>query len=279
MKLICRKYYFENCNIVFKTINDIKNNINNIKIYDIVGIQRDILDEFIKHCNLTVKCYIHIIDCHKSSCCKSNGYKNHLEFLESEYIIKLYSENWIGPTHNKLEILPIGFSSNKINILENYIKNSKILSFFEKTKNISSTFHHVLHNKKKCAWNRKLSDRQDVYNLFLNNHLIDFLPKLSYTEYLKHYNNYKFTISPTGNGLDCHRTYEAIILNTIPIVKTGPLDKMYKQYDLPVVIVNDWSDITENNLEIWTNKIGKLFKNPNKYIKLLVENFICISRI
>jgi hypothetical protein len=54
---------------------------------------------------------------------------------------------------------------------------------------------------------------------------------------------------------------------------------MYKQYDLPVVIVNDWSDITENNLEIWTNKIGKLFKNPNKYIKLLVENFICISRI
>ena len=252
------------------------NNINNINEDDIVGVQRSILDEFIKKFNVKVKCYIHIIDCDRASCCKSNGYKNHLEFMNNESIIKLYAENWIGPSNEKLYIVPIGFSSNSISQLENYIKNNKILKFSEKSKNISSTFHHVLHNVRPCVWCGKLSDRQDVYKIFLNNNLVDFLPKLSNIDYLKHYNNYKFTISPTGNGLDCHRTYEAIILNTIPIVKTGPLDKIYKQYNLPVVIVNEWTDITKNNLDIWSNEDGKLYENinSNKYLNFFVENYI-----
>ena len=80
MKLICRKYYFQNCNISFLTMKDL-NNMNNINDNDIVGVQRSILDEFIKKFNIKVKCYIHIIDCYRASCCKSNGYINHLEFL------------------------------------------------------------------------------------------------------------------------------------------------------------------------------------------------------
>jgi hypothetical protein len=58
---------------------------------------------------------------------------------------------------------------------------------------------------------------------------------------------YKYIISPLGNGLDCHRTWEAIILGCIPIVKKSGLDPMYE--GLPVLIVNDWSDITQNILD------------------------------
>jgi hypothetical protein len=57
---------------------------------------------------------------------------------------------------------------------------------------------------------------------------------------------YAFVISPHGNGLDCHRTWEALCLGCIPIVKTSPLDSLYDQ--LPVYIVQDWSDVTEENL-------------------------------
>ena len=53
----------------------------------------------------------------------------------------------------------------------------------------------------------------------------------------KKHKNYAFELSPSGNGLDCHRTYEAIILNTIPIVRSNTLDPIYKEHDLPVVIV------------------------------------------
>ena len=50
-----------------------------------------------------------------------------------------------------------------------------------------------------------------------------------------------FTISPLGNGLDCHRTWEALLLGTIPIVRTSPLDSLYD--GLPVCIVQDWAEV------------------------------------
>jgi len=58
--------------------------------------------------------------------------------------------------------------------------------------------------------------------------------------------NYKFIISPHGNGLDCHRTYEAMFLGSIPIVRTSPLDIIYK--DMPIIILKDWHLININKL-------------------------------
>jgi hypothetical protein len=52
----------------------------------------------------------------------------------------------------------------------------------------------------------------------------------------------RFAICPAGNGKDTHRVYECIFFGVIPIVKTSFLDRLYRQ--LPVWIVNDWSDIT-----------------------------------
>jgi len=58
---------------------------------------------------------------------------------------------------------------------------------------------------------------------------------------------YKYVISPHGNGLDCHRTWEALVLGCIPIMKSSPLDPMFK--GLPVLIVKEWSDITQELLD------------------------------
>ena len=57
---------------------------------------------------------------------------------------------------------------------------------------------------------------------------------------------FAFVISPHGNGLDCHRTWEAINLGCIVIVKTSPLDSLYA--DLPVLIVKHWSEVTPQRL-------------------------------
>jgi hypothetical protein len=51
-----------------------------------------------------------------------------------------------------------------------------------------------------------------------------------------------FVSSPMGNGMDCHRTWEALALGCIPIVRTSALDPLFA--DLPVLIVKQWSDIT-----------------------------------
>jgi hypothetical protein len=48
-------------------------------------------------------------------------------------------------------------------------------------------------------------------------------------------------------GMDCHRTWEALCLGCIPIVKTSPLNSLYD--GLPVLILNDWSDLTEELMQ------------------------------
>ena len=58
--------------------------------------------------------------------------------------------------------------------------------------------------------------------------------------------NYAFVASPFGAGFDCYRTWEALALGAIPIVKSSTIDALYD--DLPVLIVKEWSDITENLL-------------------------------
>jgi len=57
-----------------------------------------------------------------------------------------------------------------------------------------------------------------------------------------------YTLSPRGAGEDCHRFYEAIYLDSIPIVKrtNTPFDKMYKIF--PCLIINDWHEVTEELL-------------------------------
>jgi len=75
---------------------------------------------------------------------------------------------------------------------------------------------------------------------------------------------YPFWLSPRGNGLDCHRTWEALYLDVIPIVWNSTLNSLY--IDLPVIILDERSEITEQFLraklkEIATNKV----KNPTVY--------------
>lgn len=54
--------------------------------------------------------------------------------------------------------------------------------------------------------------------------------------------SYAFVPSPHGNGLDCHRTWEALALGCIPVVRTSPIDSLYS--GLPVWIVKEWNEVT-----------------------------------
>ena len=54
--------------------------------------------------------------------------------------------------------------------------------------------------------------------------------------------NSLFVVSPPGNGIDCHRTWEAIYFGAIPVVKRKKLaESIYN--DLPIYVVDDWSEI------------------------------------
>jgi hypothetical protein len=79
-----------------------------------------------------------------------------------------------------------------------------------------------------------------------------------------------YTLSPRGFGEDCHRFYEAIYLDSIPIVKrtNTSFDKLYNIF--PCLVLNDWNEVTEklllHNKEMLMQKI-KDFKTkyPNAF--------------
>ena len=73
------------------------------------------------------------------------------------------------------------------------------------------------------------------------------------------HDEFAFEVSPRGSGLDCFRTWEALFLNTIPIVKTSPLDELYRREVFPVVIVESWSEITQGALSRWRDDLAGRF--------------------
>ena len=59
---------------------------------------------------------------------------------------------------------------------------------------------------------------------------------------------YKFIISPEGNGIDCHRHYEALMAKSIPIVEDSALIRA-KYGNAPILYTKDYSEITQEYLE------------------------------
>lgn len=66
--------------------------------------------------------------------------------------------------------------------------------------------------------------------------------KMRVREYLMALGQHRFVLSPRGNGLDAHRTWEALLVGAIPIVRSSALNPLYD--GLPVLIVNDWPEVT-----------------------------------
>jgi hypothetical protein len=69
------------------------------------------------------------------------------------------------------------------------------------------------------------------------------------------YSSVAFVISPLGRAFDCYRTWEALLMGAIPITKRSPVTGLYDQY--PIVTVDDWSEVTEDNLERWMERYGE----------------------
>ena len=80
---------------------------------------------------------------------------------------------------------------------------------------------------------------------------------------------HKFCISPPGNGVDCHRTWECLYLGVIPIVEKSPHMSYFD--DLPILFVDNYDNISVDR-ETKGIKItirGNLFKSASAEIDSL----------
>ena len=80
-----------------------------------------------------------------------------------------------------------------------------------------------------------------------------------------------FVSCPEGNGIDTHRLWEALYLKTIPIMKKNKMSPFLKKINLPILVLNKWTDL----LEYDEKKLKKLYLSKKKLFnnKYLFQNY------
>lgn len=148
----------------------------------------------------------------------------------------------------KLKAIPIGFDLHFL-AQSSQDKLDKIILARTEAKPFSQRRPSILMD----ATSYTNPERAHLKNLIENIPVVDILEKRqSFQDVMKLYASYQFVVSPQGNGRDCHRTWELLALGSIPIVHTSSLDILYD--DLPVVIVNDWSELKDPHfIDYWSS--------------------------
>ena len=114
---------------------------------------------------------------------------------------------------------------------------------------------------------KSLINRNSIIKIISNNHILNTI--LTPDEYFIKLPTYKFIISPEGNGIDCHRHYEALIAGCIPILEKNPLtEEKYK--GCPILWTVDYSEITTEYLE---KKYSEMINNIYDFSCLFLSSY------
>lgn len=95
-------------------------------------------------------------------------------------------------------------------------------------------------------------------------------PDYKFEEYIPQLKRYRYCLSPEGNGIDCHRMWECLYLNIVPICHKNILTEYFSKI-FPIVLVDDWKDLDLDYLKNeykpdWSN-YGLL--DMDKYLKYI----------
>jgi len=164
----------------------------------------------------------------------------------------------IGAMRGKIPFDPT-FSHNSMGHQAqlNGVKRRMTRTIEDKPARVLCTFHR---NQQLLPNADTIPDRAEAYAV-LRDHPDCYVieKRLRQEEYWRVHDDFAFEVSPRGKGLDCFRTWECLFLGTIPIVKTSPLDALYRQEQFPVVIVESYEEITSANLRRWKTQLEGCF--------------------
>jgi len=223
---------------------------DDVKYGDIIFIQTRMKEFFFKVIHPLIKTRYILI----SHNCFSNATEQFAHMLDDEKLIAWFAKN-IDIDHPKLLPIPLGIGNS-------YKKNGNIKSLngvMTKTQNIKKD--KLLYLNLTAKNNPKV--RQEVLKLFKHQAFCHKGKNKPWKDYLIDVASSKFVLSPRGTGEDCYRTWEALLMGSIPIVKSSAINSLFE--DLPVVIVNEWSEATEDFLN---KKYGEMSSKSYKMEKI-----------
>jgi hypothetical protein len=198
------------------------------------------------------------------------------KLLNSSFLLKWFAQNTRIQENDKIIQLPIGLDFHTISNNPNSewkLPGENHLPKFQEHTLVSLIEKSVPFDERKLQIYANFSinsdrfgQRKDALSCIPNNLLVVETNPTPRTYYWSQIIKHSFVLSPFGIGMDCHRTWEALCLGSIPIICAPQFRKLFE--DLPVLIVNDWSEITEELLE---ETIDKFKEKTFNYEKLTLE--------
>jgi len=172
----------------------------------------------------------------------ANHTKSLEKLLESTAVVSVFAQNLVEPVKG-VDFLPIG--------LENawHSKNGRPKDFEVNRRKLNPRISRVM-----WAFNLETNiiERRLAANDLIGNPIADRLDPLTPRQHRRELSRYGFVASPPGNGIDCHRTWEAMYLQCVPIVLRSHMTEHYEKIGLPIWVVDSFEelrDLTEDQLK------------------------------
>ena len=117
------------------------------------------------------------------------------------------------------------------------------------------------------SFNEKTNiSRVKVKEALENNKLITSQMFKNADSYKKTLSESMFNICPPGNGLDTHRFWESLLLNTLPIVVRSSFTSNLEKLKIPALYLDKWTDLNDfKEVELKAFYKEKINKNDLTY--------------
>lgn len=158
--------------------------------------------------------------------------------LLDDKIYKFYAQD-VTYAHEKIVPIPIGFENLRIyvNAIPYILNKHRKLRDIYKNKKINKIFFNF-------SIGTNPTERAPAYKYFSQHpqmETIDFFAPSSM--HFRILSKYKFVASPPGNAIESCRTWESLLVNTIPIVKDFASMVYFKKIGVPMWIVKNWNEL------------------------------------
>lgn len=174
--------------------------------------------------------------------------KRFLPVASSPFLQKWFAQNCtdeILEASHKVVPLPIGLENQRFHNAGNIKSFKKLISQIKKGK---------IQKKPKILVALNLATNPDerfsCYRAFWKKPVtLEMMSFTSSENYRKIAAECMFIASPMGNGLDCHRTWEAMYLGAVPLVNDNAMNRAFAGLGLPMIYVKDWNEFASKTAE------------------------------
>ena len=145
-------------------------------------------------------------------------------------------------THPKLTAMPLGVDRRDLPTLHRAPRAERDVLLYLNFQPRNDERRALLSDFGRHSW-----VKTDLWRTTIASSAVGYGPSMSPAAYYANLGRSRFVLSPPGRGWDCYRTYEAVLMGAIPIVRRQPpLSEVVTE--LPVLVVDDWSEVTEARL-------------------------------